>query len=218
MTQAELDKIDRRLADRARPWVRLAAALIERKVADARAHAEKSLTAKAREAEDGRPTSRVLDRSPSRNAATSRLSEAQDDLVGPSVNSLDGLIRDARAAFYIDSIDLWTPLIPDPFRAAKSPAPTRAGEDAMRGAIMHGYDLHAEVAPVFDQASRSLKAILNVSSRRGADPSRGGRMLAAWERTTVGNLSRRVVAALADSSVGVHHAVGLMMIHPNVRP
>jgi hypothetical protein len=187
-------------------------------VADARAHAEKSLTAKAREADDGRPTARVLDKSPSYAAALSRLSEALDALCGPSKHSLDGLVRDARASFYADSIGLWTPLIPEEFRAAKDPAPTTAGENAMRGLILHGYDLRSELQPAFDQAARSLKAVLNVSSRRGAEADRGVRMLAAWERTSVKNLSRRGVAAISDSSVGVHHGVGLLMLHDDVRP
>lgn len=218
MTDADIDRIDRRLADRARPWAAAASKLIASKVADARAHAEKSLTSKAREADDGRPTARVLDRSPSYAAALSRLSEAMDALCGPSKHSLDGLVRDARASFYDDSIGLWAPLIPEEFRAAKDPAPTTAGENAMRGLILHGYDLRSELQPAFDQAARSLKAVLNVSSRRGAEPDRGVRMLAAWERTGVRNLSRRVVATIADSSVGIHHAVGLLLIHEDVRP
>lgn len=218
MTDAELATIDRRLVDRARPWVESASKLIASKVADARAHAERSLTAKAREADDGRPTARVLGRSRSLVAAVSRLAEARDALVGPSKGSLGGLVRDARASFYADSIGLWTPLIPERFRAAKDPAPTRAGEAAMRGAIMHGYDLHAEVTPAFDQAARSLKAILIGASRQAADPARGERMLLAWERTTTRNVSARVVATLVDSSVGVHHAVGRLMLHPDVRP
>ena len=217
MTIADLDKMERVLESRLVPWVRQASGLISRHLADARAHATKALTDTLKLTTDGRPSARKVLRSPSYQSAGNRLRTLQDALIGPASDSLDGLIRDARAAFYRNSIELWTPVIPAEYRVTADPAPTKMGESLMRGAIIHGFDLARELSPSIKQTSDQLFVVLNSAGRRKAGLRVGDDLIKLWHAQSVARLNRKVASILSDSDKAIHEATGWLIIAPEYR-
>ncbi len=217
MTLADLDKMERALETRLVPWIRRASTLIARHLADARAHANKALTDALKITPDGRPSSRRVLRSPSYQSAGNRLRMLQDALIGPTSDSLEGLIRDARAAFYQRSIELWTPVIPAEYRVTLDPVPTKAGESLMRGAIIHGFDLARELSPSIKQTGDHLFVALNSAGRRKAGQRVGDDLLKLWHAQAVARLNRKVASILSDSDKAIHEATGWLIIAPEYR-
>ena len=209
--------MDRILERNLKPWLVKASRLVESRISDARAHAEKAITDAAKETADGRPTARRIERSPSYQAALARLDGLQAALIGPSTDSLQGLIRDARAQFYKDSIPLWLPHIDLEFRVSPNPQPTIEGERFARGALIHDYDLHREVAPRFVSVANALFASLNQATRGIAGAKHGSFVLNLWQRRAVGSITRVVEDSLSDGQEAVHQAVSILLIHERYR-
>jgi len=217
MTLADLDKMEAALARRLLPWITVATNRIMRGVKDAEAHAHKALTDGVREEQDGQRTARRFQQSPSYQAALNRLESLQAALIGPRVDSTDGLIRDARAAFYADSITLWSPHIEPEYRVTPEPAPTKAGEAMMRSAIIHGYDLSREIRPAIETARNHMFVAMNRASRRGLVQRDGDQLITLWATDTRARLVRKVVQVLSDSDKAVHEATGWLLVKPEYR-
>jgi len=217
MTDADLAAMEAALEARLRPWKRRATAHILTALADARAHAEKAVTDALKQTPDGRRSARRIDNSPSYKAALGHLDALMDSLVGISKDSLGGLIRDARAAFYRSSVALWKPHIDPKFWVGPDPAPTQSGERIMRGAIVHGYDLHRELEPAFAVTANQLFVAINQAGRRAATDRQGRDRLRLWHDQAKARLIARVSQSLSDSDKAVHEATGLLLIHPDYR-
>lgn len=217
MTLADLDRMEAALAKRLLPWIDRASSAIIVAVEDAQAHGEKAVTDTLRGTEDGRSSARRITRSPSYLAAVRRLNDLQAALIGPSVDSLEGLIRDARAAFYADSIALWTPHIDIEFRVTPELAPTEAGERLMRGAIVHGYDLSREIGPAIQQTKDHLFVALNKLGRRNTPGEAVGPLMKLWADMSRDRLIRKVSQVLSDSDKAAHEATGWLLIKPEYR-
>lgn len=206
------ERMNAALDARLRPWIGKAVALINGRVEDARAHADKAVTDTLKATPDGRPSALRVQRSPSYQAALNRLDELEDALVGPASNSTAGLIRDARAAFYRDSIELWKHVIPEERRAVKDPHPTAKGEAVVRGAIIHDLDLHREVRPSFQRSKDTLFAAVNGAGRTRSSDRLGTALLDGWERDAKRRLIGVAVTALSDSDKAVHETTGRVML------
>lgn len=217
MTDADLDAMEAALARRLGPWLRRAGLTIDGAMGDAAAHAEKALTGRLVRSPDGRASMRRIEASPSYRAALGRLDRLRDAMIGPTRDSLSGLIRDARAAFYADSVALWKPHIEPGYRAVPDPVPTGDGERLMRGAIVHGLDLYREVEPAFDAARRDLIAALNNAGRRATPDSLRSQRLATWHGRASDRLKSKVFQVLSDSDKAVHEATGLLLLAPRYR-
>lgn len=217
MTIADLDKMEGALAARLGPWLAKADKVIRSSVADAHAHAAKAITDTLRTTPDGRPSARKVDRSPSYQAALTHLDDLQCRLIGPSKDSLDGLLRDARAAFYVDSIKLWLPHIPEKYRASAEPAPTKIVERFFRGAIIHGYRLDQELSPDVQRTKDHLFASVNSAGRGGSSQRTARSYLDTWRAQAVDRLNLKAGSILSDSDKAIHEATGWLMIHPDYR-
>lgn len=217
MTDAQLAEMERALEKRLKPWLSKAHMLILSCMEDAHAHAELAVTRSLKATPDGRDSARRIDQSPSYQAAIRHLNGLLDRLVGPKSNSLDGLIRDARASFYRDSVALWKPYIEPEYRATPDPVPTQAGEALMRGAVVHGYDLRAEVAPAIEATKRELLAALSQAGRKAATDRDGQAWLAVWHNQGRDRIRAKAFQALNDSDKAVHEATGILLLAPQYR-
>lgn len=217
MTIADLHKMEAALARRLLPWIDKATAKIKAATDDAHAHTLKALTDAARTTQDGWKTARRFQQNPSYQAALNRLSGLRDILIGPGDTSLDGLIRDARAAFYADSIELWTPHVEPEYRITPEPAPTVEGERLMRSAIIHGYDLAREVDPAFSKAKTDLFAVMNRATRKGLADADANDLIGMWARQSRDGLIRKAAQVLSDSDKAIHEATGWLILKPEFR-
>lgn len=194
-----------------RQWTAKAARLIDARIGDARAHAWNAVTQAVVTAPDGRKTWRQAVLTKGYQAAVRRLEELENELVGPTAASLSGLVKDARAAFYRQSFDLWA--IP-PELLAPDPRPTKAGERAARGFVIHGYDPKSEVAPVIDAAESGLRASVTLAGGRQTTDRQARAILDGWEAQKANAIRRRVDGLLSDSEVAIYNLVGREMIDP----
>jgi len=198
-----------------RPWIARASAIIASKVADARAHASASITASLVATPDGRPTAARANRNRSLIAAKSRLDELAEMLAGPSVRSLEGIVRDAWQSSYIASRYYWfDELGPDvrvPRRMAGNPELAR-----VRGLILSGYDARTRMTNVLDPAYRRLRSLV-VSA---ASPSRPARdrsgSLKAWEVATVKAVALAASNAILTGSFRCDVLAGRSVIRPEL--
>lgn len=191
----------RRLA----PWVEQANGLISDRLDDARAHAARAITERAKQAPDGKPTLQLVTQSRSFQAAVNRLDALHDSLVE--------LTKDARAFFYRDSFRLWLPSIPVEIRISDDPKPTREGERQARGLVLYGTDLVTEIGAGIEDASRGLRAAVTMAASKAALPKEINAALDTWQRQKTDALKQRARTALSDSDVAVHQLVGRLMVH-----
>ncbi len=167
------------------PWTNRAAALVARRVADARAHAQAG----------------------SIGDAHSRLDELRDGLLGPRRDDPAGLLRDARAAFYLAAFAEHAPL-----------------DETIHQADLGPSDADAEwirTAPQLDADWARLEAVLTEArghlSRSAA--ATGGRadVLAGWEARHRDRLTATTRGMLSDSQMAIHHVVGRLLVKPELR-
>lgn len=214
MTLRDLERKSKALEALRASWAAAILPVVEAKVDDAHAHAGKAITDTLKATEDGRATARKASRSPSFQAALNRLDELWTWLAGPSKDSLQGKIRDAREAFYRKGFELQRPLIPDDLWITADPRPTAEGIRLIRGALIHGYDLRRELEGAFTTAKRGLSAAVAVAGRREADGATKTDLLGAWKRTTLDALRLAVLRALSDSVEFADVEAGVDLIHP----
>lgn len=196
-------------------WSRKILPVVESKLEDALAHAERSVTQTLKDAADGRATARRANRSPSFQAAQTRLDELLEWLAGPSVDSLKGRVRDAREAFYKRAFALHKPLIPTELLVSPDPEPTAEGIRLIRGAHIHGLDLRRELAGPIETAQRNLTAAVAQAGRRSTDARVETEILGTWHRQALNAIRSAVLRVLADSVEYADTEAGTDLIHPD---
>lgn len=201
----DIDEADAARLRSIAPWVRRANREIERRVADARAHAERSLDPQPH---PGAARQKL-------KAADSRLQELQRCLIGSGLGPA-GLVQDARAEFYRQAHRDWEPMIPEQVRNPKG-GPTMTGEMKARAFFIHDRSLLAEMEPTFQQAERSLKSSLNASTTTSRDTERAYVTLDTWEKKTSDSIKQRVLTCLSDAEVAIRDLVGRSLIRPDLR-
>ncbi len=210
---AQLEPPVDRLQSELSPWIAKADALVRGKMADAAAHAAKVITAKLKRTADGRPTARVAARSPSYQAAASRLDELLEALAGPSTASLSGLLRDARAHFFTHAVEWWRSRVDPRFYRAEAEV-TQAGLNTVRGAIFHGYDLRRELADDFATAKRTLHAACNMAGHSTTAASTADVLIKTWHKKTADRLAAACAANLADAQWALFWAAETVLQTP----
>ena len=201
-----LPDFERDLVKRLVPWIDRADRLVRGKVDDAAAHAARSITQRLKARDDGRPTARQAAQSPSYAAAGNRLDELRAALVGPSRGSLDGLLRDAREAFFKQAFELWKPHL-DPAWYRLDAEPTRAGINTVRGAVIHGYELDQEMAGVFEDAARTLKVSINLAGGQAVSAKRADDLIELWRRQAGDRIARKAAESLGSAQRTIFWAV-----------
>jgi hypothetical protein len=197
-------------------WNREAMKRIGPKMADAMAHGQKALTDTLRETRDGRPSLRVIERSPSTQAAIHRLGELLDELAGPSRASLDGLIRKSREVFLIEAMDFWAGILPaEILRDGREP--TSAERRAIRRVVLHGTELRDEIAGPIDRAAKGLIAALHQAGSRGEGDSQAGRILSTWSESMAAAIARTCKLAISDGAVRADVCAGWLVVRPEFR-
>ena len=209
MTETDYNDLLREQLRRRKRWMDRCSREIVARLADAEAHARKAVTETLRAAPDGRPTARVATRNPSFQAANARLDDLLSSLAGPRRDSLEGLLRDARADFYREAFEDWRPHLDEDTHRTDA-GPTQEGERIARGAIVHGYELHHELEGIFEQSKRSLFAVVNAAGRRGSPTGRRDAardLFATWRTQAATSLARRCESVLADSQSAIFWSV-----------
>lgn len=216
MTPADLDKKSESLDVLRRCWEGKILPRVARTVSDARAHAGLAVTKRLRAARDGRPSLRVARAHPSMQAATARLDELHDWLVGPGQWSLAGTLRDAREEAYRTAHTIHRGLMEAEglhhLFVTPDPAPTRHAIDMVRGHALHGYDLRDELGPHFEAAARHLAAAVHATGARGEGDDG---MLDLWETRTRERIADAVATALGDGILHADTEAGRDLIHPD---
>ena len=195
-------------------WARPILARVGSKLEDAAAHAERAVTRGLKATADGRPTARKASQSPSFAAALARLDELWSWLAGPSKDSLQGRLRDAREAFYRKAFELHRELVPVELQVSVDPEPTVANIRLVRGALIHGYDLRRELEGPFATAKRKLAAAVAQAGSRAARDADTSDVLGTWHRQSLGAIQAAVLRALSDSVEFADTEAGMDLIHP----
>lgn len=187
---------------RMRPWLGRGVEKVQAAVDQAAAHAITALTETLKATPDGKPTERAVRRSRSYRAATARLLELWDALAGPSIDSTEGLIRDAREDLYRKSFAFWTEHLEGEDPKA---APTRRQVTLARVAIIDGYDLRTEVGAAIRSATADLKRAVTAASN-STTPSRVATdRIRTWQATKGGALRILAARLISDSNVSAHN-------------
>ena len=186
MNRAEQRHNDETLADALDPWPLRARQRVAMRLAAARAHAEA-----------GR-----LD------AARGCLIELRVDLVGRHPDDEEGLLRDARAAFYRQNLGHHRPCLDG------MAAPTSHGETAAHSMPIADRNNWLQASQLSGQAIAELR----VAMASDLDTSLQGRStaLAAWETRHRGRVGRWVRTALGSRASSLDHAIGRKMVNPEV--
>lgn len=213
----DLEKKEAAQLARLKEWQAKAAALVNRKLDDAAAHAIAALTTTLKKTPEGRPTVRKAAQSRSFAAAVSRLDELWAALTGPSVASLDGLVRDAREDLYRFCFTLWRPLIPPELLASGDPKPAVTKLVAARRLVLHGTELRQELQGPFDAAKRTLLATLAQAGQRSTPEHIETDLIDTWRRQTETAVTAAVNRALSDSEVRLNQLAGRDLVHPDFR-
>lgn len=209
MTTSDLDKMESAMLSRLLPWSFKTGKLIRESIDDAKAHALNCLTARLKAEDDGRPTQRRLDVNRSFGAANDRIVTLGE--------SLDLFIRDARQDFYVGSIKLWLPFIPEDVRIEPDPKPTAAGKRLARDAVIHGYSLPMELGPAIDTVKRTLRVACSIAGRGSVSSKTGEQRIALWASQATTGLIMKVDGILSDSDSAIHEATGWLLIDPKYR-
>lgn len=215
MTPSQLATFEEAQARSLRPWLARALEAIEAKVDDARAHGVKAVTETLKQTPDGRATLRKAAGSRSLQAAQSRLDELWSLLCGASAASLDGLLRDARESFYIESFERWKPFIPSELWMASDPQPTQANIRLVRAMPVHGYELRHEFEVPIRRAKASLRAGVTQAGRRSTPDSISTDLINGWAETARQSLFRVAQSALSDGQKLAETLAGRDLVHPD---
>ena len=211
-----IDPLDAPHLEKLKPWITKANALIDSKIEDVRAHAERSLTRGVIDAPEGRSTWRMLKRQTSAKAAQRRLDALLEHLVGGSDQSFSGFVQDARAKFYEQSFQHWKNQIPKSVLDPKA-VPKSSGELKARGLVIFGLSPRQELAPVFLTASNSLKTAMNAAAITGTTEKQQDVIFDTWEANTQKSLKRKIEGMLSDSQIAIISLVGREMVKSEFR-
>ena len=196
------------LAPRLLPWQGRATALIERRIADARSHAEGAVTQAALDAPDGRSTWQVASRSRFVTAAENRLRELLDQLVGPTPQSLSGLLRKANATFYRQAVLEIDWDVPESIRSKSYGRVSKRRLREARGLIVFGKDLRSELAGPIEESIRNLKATVVSASKQGSTKGSRKQAFDLWESRAKALVSTVAGYALGNAQFALFQLAG----------
>jgi hypothetical protein len=199
-----------------RHWDGRVLARIQRGLDDAEAHARAAVTKTLRRTPEGRATARRARTIRSTQSALSRLAELQADLAGPSINSLDGLIRDGWQAALEQSFDRWVLILPGE-SVRPQPWPTAAELRAMRRHTIDGLELRQEIGAPVERIARQLLAAIAQAGSRATPESAGLDGIAAWRRRSEGALWSACDLALRHGAVFADAVAGYLVLRPELR-
>lgn len=184
---------------------RVASRMIDRKIDDAGAHAQKSLTETLKDTPDGRRTIAGVRRSRSYGAALSRLGELGAALADQ--------IREAREEFLVQSWSYWAPILDQ-----RDEGPPVALRRSIRSAALHGYTLADEIGARIDRSGRTLQAATVLAASREVGDRKAGAMIRSWEIRTKGTLMAGVLLLLSDSAVLADQVAAWYLVPESERP
>lgn len=196
-------------------WTKACRSQAERKLADARSHAEKAVTDGLKSTKDGRSSLLRINASPSFKAALARLGELLETLAGPSETSLAGMIRDARAAMYAAACEEHFAAIPAKYRSRRTAAPPVQSVNEARAATPHGLDVRSELLPTFRRLETNLKAAIERAGRKMATQEYAMGMIDQWHSDASRLMLKQVDVILDDSLVWCDYWAWSDLVHPD---
>jgi hypothetical protein len=199
-----------------RHWDGRVLARIQRGLDDAEAHARAAVTLALKAEPEGRATARRARRSRFTRAALARLGELGDALTGPSLNSLDGLIRDGWQAALEQAFDRWVLILPGE-SVRPVPWPTAAELRAMRRHTIDGLELRQEIGAPIERIARQLLAAIAQAGSRATPESAGLDGIGAWRRRSEGVLWSACDLALRHGAAFADAAAGYLVLLPELR-
>jgi hypothetical protein len=194
-------------------WIERLGRIIKLKVHDAEAHLGNAATEVLKQTPDGRSTLLKSRNGRSYVAAMTRLDELLTALCGPSMRSLDGLVRDAREEFYRLEFAEWLPHVSDDVRV-KSGKPTLKQVDYVRGLVLHGVELRHEIELPIDRSKRLAASALVLASRQGSTSQQTAGAIRLWARNAHNRISSAVATALSDSQMAVDTLASRDVVQP----
>ena len=189
-------------------WAAKARARIDKGIKDAHAHATTALTETLRRTADGRPTLARLRKSPSYQAAVSRLIETGDALVS--------IVKDARWEFYLRERERWADLLPEEWR--RWPDGHSEGKiGRIQNAAIHGETVRQSVAVPITDASRSLQTALTVAASRSLMSNNAAAMvLKTWRDRAANTLGNRMQIILRSGMTFADKLAGRDAMKPEL--
>ena len=182
------------------PWVRRADREISRRIADARVHAERSI-------------SRTNASSRHLVTALTRLAELQECLIGSEIDPSGGLVQDARADFYRLAHKQPIPeAIRDPHAIG-----TDSGRRSAMTLTLFGLSPLAEIQAIFLPIRNSLKTTIALARQYDMDSQGRAMVLDTWEKQSSDRISQAITGMLSNSEVAIFNLVGHEMIKPELR-
>lgn len=188
-----------RLRKRLLPWIRYGITRVGEVMAQARAHAENAVTQTLKKTPDGRASAGRVRMNPSFQAALRRLTELQDEIGGPTVMSLSGLVQDATESFYRDARQWWADDVPVEHQG--STAITTEQVAYARGLLWHHRPIRTAIQPKFVTIRNDLITSLGAAGMTDATKRDGTAVLRTWEQNARWRLGQELGAALADLNV-----------------
>lgn len=218
MKLSDLDGKAKRQEAAVARWYSLITRMIASEISDAVAHAQKAVTGRLMDTADGRPSARRVSASPSMKAAIVHVRAIREKLTGPTVRSLDGMLRDAREDFYWSARDEWREILPSQMIGDSAPGPAKSRTDWVRGFPLHGMDLAKEFRAAEVRIVDSLKATVELLGRsvEVMDGGRGDR-LTTWRTQAENRLQTMVKIALSDSQVFADRVAQSDLVRPELR-
>ena len=154
--------------------------------------------------------SRVKDASA--HASAGLAAKANERLTELAV-SLRALLETARGEFYMKAFTTQM-LVLDPSILIKGVGPTREGEYAARVAAIAGVDQASTISAAVEKARRELMlAEATLHHREAMRPA----VFAQWEIKHSKSINSVTSMALGTSQVALFHAVGQLMVRPEIR-
>jgi len=206
----DLKTLDARLSARLRSWIARAEKLVESRIADAAAHASKAVVDAARHERDGRKAAINARRSASLKAGLDRLDELTESAVA--------LVRDAREAFYRDSLAHWREVVDPSAWRSPDPQPTREGIARVRDASIQGLGPRFEIETAIHAQKALLTTTAGNAAYRDAETRGDGRLdpIDAWARGATQLVARSLAALIGDSGWRAHALAGLDLLDPKL--
>jgi hypothetical protein len=127
--------------------------------------------------------------------------------------SLRSLLETARAEFYTKAFTTQLAAL-HPSLVIPGMGPTAEGEQAARLAPINGVDQASTIASSIEKARRELSLAAAVTY---SQPSTRMAGLEQWEKRHARNIHHTATMALGNSQVALFHAVGRLLIRPEIR-
>lgn len=195
-----IDAADKLRLQAIAPWARRANREIERRIADARAHAERSVARSNASAKHA-------------VTAEQRLEELMECLIGSEANPHRGVVQDARVGFYRKAFQQPIPeSIRDPHAIG-----THSGEASARELKLWGLTPMAEMQAVFLPIKNSLKTTMALARQYQMDSQQRGMILDTWEAQAVARIGQAITGMLSNSEVAIFNLVGHQMVKAEFR-